>query len=91
MTERRRSDLRTDKVDRLLTDEQVAKMARVSVRTVHQWRLTGQLPFVKMGRRPRVRLSLFLRVFQNPLSLGMGGADTMPLAEGDIRRRSRAT
>lgn len=88
MTDRRKRDRRSSKRDRLMTDDQVAKMASVSVRTVHHWRLTGKLPFVKMGRHPRVWLSVFLRVFQNPLSLGMGGADTMPLADGDIRRQS---
>ena len=88
MTNRRGRDRRGQNQDYLMSDEQVAKMAGVSVRTVHHWRLTGQLPFVKMGRHPRVWHSVFLRVFQKPLSIGMGGADTMPLAEGDIRRVS---
>jgi len=88
MTERRGRDRRGQKQDYLMSDGQVAQMAGVSVRTVHHWRLTGQLPFVKMGRHPRVWYSVFLKVFQNPLSLGMGGAVTMPLADGDIRRQS---
>ena len=86
MTERRKGDRRAAQQDRLLSDEQVAKMAGVSVRTVHHWRLTGQLPFVKLGRHPRVWHSVFLKVFQNPLSIGTGGTGTMPLTEGDIRR-----
>ena len=88
MTERRRNDRRYKHQDYLMSDSQVAEKAGVSVRTVHHWRLTGQLPFVKMGRHPRVWHSVFLKIFKNPLSLGMGGTDTMHFADGDIRRQS---
>ena len=66
----------------LMTDAMVAELASVSVNTVRYWRQKGLLPFVKVGRHPRVWHSVFLKVFQKPLPLGF---DTMPSAR-DIRR-----
>jgi hypothetical protein len=88
MIERRKNNLQAMNGDYLMTDRMVAELALVSVRTVHHWRLTGQLPFVKFGRHPRVWYSVFLRIFQNPLSQGIGVTDTMLLADGDIRRKA---
>lgn len=82
MTERRRSDRRYKHQDYLMTDHQVAELAGVSVNTVRYWRQLGMMPFVKVGRHPRVWHSVFLKVFQKPLPLGF---DTMPSAR-DIRR-----
>jgi excisionase family DNA binding protein len=66
MTERRKADRRQDSRDRLLTDDQVAELAGVSANTVRYWRQTGELPFVKLGRHPRVWLSTFQGVFGKP-------------------------
>ena len=52
--------------DHLLTDEQIAELAQVSVNTVRYWRVTGLLPFIKIGRHPRVWYSTFCKVFQKP-------------------------
>ncbi len=82
MTERRRSDRRNMSRDYLMSDSQVAELAKVPTNTVRYWRQTGILPFVKVGRHPRIWHSIFLRVFQKPLPLAF---DTMPGA-GDIRR-----
>lgn len=82
MTERRGRDRRGQNEDRLLSDSQVAQLAGVPAGTVRYWRQIGVLPFVKVGRHPRVWHSIFLKVFQKPLPLAF---DTMPSA-GDIRR-----
>ena len=87
MTERRRNDRRSKHQDYLMSDDQVAQLAGVPVGSVRHWRQTGILPFIKVGRHPRVWHSVFQKVFQNPLSIGPGGADTMTSA-GDIRRVS---
>ena len=52
--------------DKLLTDYQVAELAGVPVNTVRYWRQTSVLPFVKVGRHPRVWLSVFCKVFNKP-------------------------
>ena len=85
MTERRRSDRRYQHQDYLMTEHQVAEMAKVSVHTVRYWRQLGILPSVKVGKHPRVWHSAFLKVFQKPLPLSPFGADKM-LGAGDIRR-----
>ena len=82
MTERRGRDRRSHQQDHLMTEHQVAALAGVSVNTVRYWRQTGVMPFVKVGRHPRVWHSVFLKVFQKPLPFGF---DTMPSAR-DIRR-----
>ena len=67
--------------DRLLTDKEVADMAKVSPNTVKYWRQTRILPFVKVGKHPRIWLSEFNRVFQKPVSL-------YNATVGDIRRKA---
>ncbi len=67
MKNRRNSPGRRSKDrDYLMTDRDVAQLAKVSPNTVRYWRQAGVLPFVKVGRHPRVWHSLFLKVFQNP-------------------------
>ena len=82
MTERRNSDRRYKHQDYLMSDSQVGQLAGVPTGTVRYWRQMGVLPFVKVGRHPRVWHSIFLKVFQKPLPLAF---DTMPSAR-DIRR-----
>lgn len=62
--DRRRVDRRNR--DYLMSDKEVAEMAGVSVNTVCYWRLSGVLPFVKVGRHPRVWLSVFQKTFHQP-------------------------
>ncbi len=83
MEERRNIERR----NHLMTDEEVAEMALVSVNTVRYWRQTGVLPFAKVGKHPRVWYSVFLQVFQKPSPHLAGVVDTMTLAGGDIRRQ----
>jgi len=66
MGDRRTGDRRNKQHDQLLTDQQVALMAAVPVNTVSYWRLAGILPFVKVGRHPRIWLSDFQRTFHQP-------------------------
>ena len=80
--DRRKPDRRNSHHDHLLTDEQVAKMAGVPVNTVSYWRLAGILPFVKIGRHPRVWLSDFQKTFHHPKSKG----PWEPLNESDKMR-----
>ena len=82
MTERRNAERR----NHLMTDQEIAEKAGVSANTVRYWRQTGVLPFVKVGKYPRVWHSVFLQVFQKPIPHLAGGIGTMPIAEGDIRR-----
>jgi excisionase family DNA binding protein len=56
--------------DKLLTDQQVAEMAQVSVNTVRYWRQSGLIPFGKVGKHPRIWLSDFNKVFKKPDTLG---------------------
>ena len=85
MTERRKVERRAQ--DYLMTDGQVAERAKVSDNTVRYWRQTGMLPFVKVGKYPRVWYSVFLEVFKKPIPHLAGAADKMPFADGDIRRQ----
>jgi len=55
--------------NKLLTDKDVAELAKVSPNTVKYWRQTGLLPFVKVGKHPRIWLSEFYRVFQKPITI----------------------
>ena len=87
MTERRKNDRREQNQDYLMTEDQVAILAGVSVSTVRHWRQVGVLPFVKVGRHPRVWHSIFQKVFQKPLPFWVGGGDKIEGA-GDIRRVS---
>ena len=85
MTERRKGDRRVQNQDYLLTEEQVAELAKVSPFTVRHWRQAGILPYVKVGKYPRIWASVFYQVFKKPLPYSAGGADTITSA-GDIRR-----
>ena len=59
-------DPRSKYEDYLMADQEVAQLASVSVHTVKHWRTVGILPFVKVGKSPRVWLSVFNQVFQKP-------------------------
>lgn len=85
MTNRRANDRRLTEQDRLMTDHQAAELAGVPTNTVRYWRQTGVLPFVKVGKHPRIWLSVFLQVFKKPLPFSPFGDDKMQDA-GDIRR-----
>jgi excisionase family DNA binding protein len=85
MTERRRNDRRYQHQDYLMTDGQVAEAAGVPTNTVRYWRQVGVLPFVKVGKHPRIWHSEFQKVFKRPLPFGGGGGDKIEGA-GDIRR-----
>lgn len=61
-------DPRSKYEDYLMADQEVARLASVSVHTVKHWRAIGLLPFVKVGKSPRVWLSVFNQVFQKPES-----------------------
>jgi len=87
--DRRNSDRRQEGRDRLLNEVEVARMAGVSPLTVKYWRRTGTLPYVRVGRHPRVWLSVFLGVFQKPTSqaqLDLAGETGKMTPAGDIRR-----
>jgi hypothetical protein len=85
MTERRKNDRRGQNQDYLMTEDQVAGMAKVSVHTIRYWRQIGVLPSVKVGKHPRIWHSVFLKVFQKPLPFPPLGDDKMKAA-GNIRR-----
>lgn len=70
MIERRQTERRKRDNDDLMTDDEVARMAKVPVRTVRYWRNSGVLPFVKVGRHPRIWLSDFQRTFHKPPEKG---------------------
>jgi excisionase family DNA binding protein len=89
MSERRRTERRRTGQDYLLSDEQVALLAGVPVNTVRKWRQTGTLPFVKVGRHPRVWFSVFQKTFQKPDAKGTweeGGGNVKIPPAGNIRR-----
>jgi excisionase family DNA binding protein len=81
--------------DYLMTELEVAKLARVSVNTVRYWRQTGIIPFVKVGRHPRVWWSAFQTVFHSPSILGAleRNSDSGKIAKvvGRQRRKSDVT
>lgn len=85
MTERRRSDRRGENQDRLLSDSQVGQLAGVPTLTVKYWRHAGVLPYVRVGKHPRIWYSDFLKVFKKPLPIHRGDAGKITSAE-DIRR-----
>jgi excisionase family DNA binding protein len=60
------SDHMQTQQDFLMTDSEIAEMVKVPVRTVRHWRLAGILPFIKVGRHPRVWWSSFCTVFKKP-------------------------
>ncbi len=67
MTERRRSDRRGQNQDHLMSDSQVGQLVGVPTLTVKYWRHTGKLPYVRVGKHPRIWYSEFLKVFKKPL------------------------
>lgn len=85
MEDRRKGDHREQNLDHLLSDEQVGQLAGVPSLTVKYWRHTGKLPYVKVGKHPRIWYSEFLKVFKKPLPILGGEAGKMGKAE-DIRR-----
>ena len=85
MAERRKDDRRAKHQDYLLTDGQIAELAKVPVNTIRYWRQVGILPFVKVGKHPRIWHSVFLKVFQKPLPFPPLGAGKIEGA-GNIRR-----
>lgn len=90
MTDRRRNDRRKSHADYLMTDKQVAEFAGVSIHTVKYWRLVGTLPFVKVGRHPKVWFSEFEKVFHKPDAKGYWELTVEPgkiPTAGDIRRK----
>jgi excisionase family DNA binding protein len=84
MTERRRTGERRN---HLMTDQEMAELVSVSVNTVRYWRQTGILPFVRVGKYPRIWYSEFERLFKKPLSHWVLTADTISSAESNIRRQ----
>jgi len=80
MSERRSGDRRRNGRDCLMTEAEVAVMAGVSPLTVKYWRRVGTLPFVRVGRHPRVWLSECLKFLRAPGNMGA------PMV--DIRRDS---
>jgi hypothetical protein len=66
MVNRKIGDHRQTNQDFLMTDSEIAERARVPIRTVRYWRLAGILPFVKVGRHPRIWWSAFCTVFKKP-------------------------
>ena len=60
------NDPRLRHEDYLMTEQEVAGLASVSLSTVIYWRQMGILPSVKVGRHPRVWLSVFNKTFQKP-------------------------
>ena len=63
--------------DKLLTDQEVSTLANVSPNTVKYWRQTGVLPFVRVGRHPRVWLSEFNRIFKKPVKISPSDTGTV--------------
>ncbi len=59
-------DPRLKHEDYLLTEQEVADLAKVPVNTVKYWRQMGMLPSVKVGKHPRIWLSVFNKTFQKP-------------------------
>ncbi len=89
MNERRTVKRRENDKDDLMTDDEVSHMAKVPVRTVRFWRNSGTLPFVKVGRHPRIWLSDFQRTFHKPPLNGALEFKTNPdkiTTARDIRR-----
>lgn len=66
MSERRKNDRRNKNQDYLMTDAQIANLAGVSIHTVKYWRMVGTLPYVKVGRHPRIWFSVFQKAFHKP-------------------------
>jgi hypothetical protein len=90
MGDRRRIERRRGGQDYLMTDGQVARMAEVSVHTVKYWRMMGTLPFVKVGRHPRVWFSVFQKAFHKPDANGpweLGAKSGKIPPARDIRRK----
>lgn len=90
MSERRKNNRRKSHSDYLMTDNQIAELAGVSINTVKYWRLAGTLEFVKVGRHPRIWFSAFQKVFHKPSENGYlesaDNPDKIPVAR-DIRRK----
>ena len=88
--DRRRNDRRNKNQDYLMTDGKVAELACVSIHTVKYWRMMGTLPFVKVGRHPRVWFSVFQKAFHKPDANGpwelVDKSGKIPPAR-DIRRK----
>jgi hypothetical protein len=65
-------------------------MVNIPMRTVRYWRLIGVLPSVKVGRHPRIWMSVFQKVFHKPNPDGpweLTAHSDKILNARDIRRR----
>jgi DNA-binding transcriptional MerR regulator len=71
--------------DELLTDKDVSERAKVSPNTVKYWRQIGLLPFVKVGKHPRIWLSDFNRVFQKPDKIAVLGRTLKEFSDGSSK------
>jgi len=86
MAEKTNIERRKRDRDDLMTDSEIARMAKVPVRTVRFWRNSGMLPFVKFGRHPRIWLSDFQKSFHKPpMELGADPGKINPAR--NIRRQ----
>lgn len=66
MEENSVSDFRLKQENYLMTEQEVAELASVPINTVRYWRQMGMLPFVKVGKHPRIWLSEFHKTFKKP-------------------------
>jgi hypothetical protein len=86
----RNKERRKNPQNYLMTDVEVAELVGVSIHTVKYWRMMGTLPFIKVGRHPKVWYSVFEKVFHKPDAEGpwelVDKSGKIPSAR-DIRRK----
>lgn len=61
-----------------MSDKDIAEWVGVSPNTVRYWRQTGILPFVKVGKYPRVWYSEFQKLFHKPSPARFWEKDNLP-------------
>lgn len=64
-------EISKDRITQLLTDSEVAERFNVSLRTVIDWRNSGKLPFLRIGRSIRYRPESITALLEK---LEIGGA-----------------
>ena len=66
-----------EEIEKLLTEQEAADIARTTVYTIRYWRQTGRLGFIKPGKHPLIPVSVLKKFL-----LGNESA-TMPPARGN--------
>jgi len=69
--------------DGYINNEEFRDLLKVSKRTAQRWRMSGRLPFVKIGKKLYYPLDTILNSFSLHVPVSIEGGNSPPLEEWD--------